>query len=224
MRGGGGRDYRASTPIVDGQTIFIAGRGIKALKLEKDGDKFTAREVWSNPDTSVQFNTPVLKDGMLYGLTQNNQLFCINAKDGKTSWTTAFPGSGSTNTTPRASLERLLSNPVAFGALAQADTPAPNPPDRPRRPDGPGGPGGPGGRRGGGMGGGQGYGSLVDAGSVLLALTPSAQLIVFEPSDKELKQVASYKVASGQTHAYPVASGNRIIIKDKDSLTLWTVE
>jgi hypothetical protein len=64
----------------------------------------------------------------------------------------------------------------------------------------------------------------VDAGSVLLALTPSAQLIIFEPSDKELKQLASYKVAAGQTHAYPVASGNRIFIKDKDSVTLWTVD
>jgi hypothetical protein len=31
-------------------------------------------------------------------------------------------------------------------------------------------------------------------------------------------------VASGQTHAYPIASGNRIFIKDKDSVTLWTVE
>ena len=74
------------------------------------------------------------------------------------------------------------------------------------------------------MGGGQGYGSLVDAGPVLLGLTPSAQLIVFEPSDKELKQVASYKVSPSQTHAYPVASGNRIFIKDKDSVILWTVE
>jgi outer membrane protein assembly factor BamB len=64
----------------------------------------------------------------------------------------------------------------------------------------------------------------VDAGSVLLALTPAAQLVVFEPSDKEFKQVASYKVSDTQTHAYPVASGNRIFIKDKQTLTLWTVE
>ena len=73
------------------------------------------------------------------------------------------------------------------------------------------------------MGGG-GFGSIVDAGAVLLALTPSAQLIVFEPSDKEFKQVATYKVAAGQTHAYPVASGNRIFIKDQDAVTLWTID
>ena len=73
------------------------------------------------------------------------------------------------------------------------------------------------------MGGGGGYGTIVDAGSVVFALTPGGQLIAFEPSDKEFKQLASYKVGP-QTHAYPVVSGNRIFIKDKDSLTLWTVE
>ena len=72
--------------------------------------------------------------------------------------------------------------------------------------------------------GGSGFGSIVDAGPVLLALTPSAQLIFFAPNEKELKQLASYKVAAGQTHAYPVASGNRIFIKDKDTVTLWTIE
>ena len=75
---------------------------------------------------------------------------------------------------------------------------------------------------GGGMGGG-GYGSIVDVGSVLAALTPSAQLVFFQPG-KEFKQLASYKVAEGGTHAYPVLSGNRVFIKDRDAVTLWTIE
>ena len=74
------------------------------------------------------------------------------------------------------------------------------------------------------MGGGGGYGSIVDAGPVLLGLTPGAQLIVFEPGGKEFKQLASYKVSESQTHAHPIASGNRIFIKDTDSVTLWTLE
>jgi len=75
------------------------------------------------------------------------------------------------------------------------------------------------------MGGsGAGYGSIVDAGSVLIALTPSSQLVVFEPSDKGYKQLASYKVADSPTHAYPLLSGNRLFIKDKDSVTLWIIE
>ena len=218
--GGGGRDYKASTPIVDGQTIIIAGRGVKAVKLEKDGDKFVAKELWNTPDKTLSFNTPVLKDGKIYGLAGNNELFCVDAKDGKVAWSAPWPAAA------RAALEFPELAP-AFAGLQQ------DPP--PRRQGGqggqgqggqPGGPGGGGRRGGGGMGGGGGggYGSIVDAGSVLLALTPSAQLIVLEPSDKEFKQLASYKVATGQTHAYPVASGNRIFIKDKDALTLWTVE
>jgi outer membrane protein assembly factor BamB len=216
-RGGGGRDYKAATPIVDGQTIIAAGRGVKAVKLEKNGDKITGKELWNNPERSVQFNTPVLKNDLLYALAPNNELYCLSAKDGKPAWSVPFPGSAA-----RAALERAVLAPAFAGFPQQAEPP-------PRRQDGaPGGPGG--GRRGGGGGmggggmGGSGFGSIVDAGSVLLALTPGAQLIVFEPSDKEFKQVASYKVAGSQTHAYPVASGNRLFIKDRDSVTLWTVE
>jgi outer membrane protein assembly factor BamB len=226
-RGGGGRDYKAATPIVDGQTVILAGRGVKALKFEKQGDKITATETWNNPEKSVQFNTPVLKNGFLYGLAPNNDLFCLNAKDGKVAWTAPLPGQPAP--APRAILDLPLYAESLIG-LAQAE---PARPERPERPGGPGpgqnppgGPGGPGGGRRGGMGGGggTGYGSIVDAGSVLLTLTPSGQLTVVEPSDKEFKQLATYKVAAGQAHAYPVASGNRIFIKDRDSVTLWTVD
>ena len=69
-----------------------------------------------------------------------------------------------------------------------------------------------------------GYGSIVDAGSVLLALTPHSQLIVFQPSNTEFKQIASYKVADSATYTYPIVAGNRIYIKDQDSVILWTIE
>jgi outer membrane protein assembly factor BamB len=77
------------------------------------------------------------------------------------------------------------------------------------------------GRKGGGGGG---YGSIVAAGDVLLSLTPQGQLVVFQPSDKGFKPLASYKVADGNSYAYPIVSGNRIFVQDKDSLTLWTIE
>jgi hypothetical protein len=57
----------------------------------------------------------------------------------------------------------------------------------------------------------------------LLALNPGGQLIVFEPNDKSFKQLASYKVAEADTFGYPVASGNRLFIKDRDKVTLWEV-
>jgi outer membrane protein assembly factor BamB len=70
---------------------------------------------------------------------------------------------------------------------------------------------------------GRGYGNIVDAGSVLMSLTPGGKLLVFEPTDKEYKELASYTVGAA-TYAYPIVTGNRIYIKDKDSLILWTVE
>jgi hypothetical protein len=76
-------------------------------------------------------------------------------------------------------------------------------------------------RGGGGRGG---FGSIVDAGTVLLALTPSSELIVFTPDATHFTQLAKIKVADSPTYAYPVASGNRIFIKDKDSVILWTVD
>jgi hypothetical protein len=75
----------------------------------------------------------------------------------------------------------------------------------------------------GGMGGG-GYGSVVDAGSVLFALSPTGELVVFEPSDKEFKKVAGYKVADGGTYAYPVIGDKNIYIKDKNNVTKWAIE
>lgn len=85
--------YNAATPIVEGQTLIYsgAGRGVKAVKIEKASDGYAAKELWSNPEKSVQFNTPVLKNGLLYGMTQRYELFCINAQNGQTAWATELP-------------------------------------------------------------------------------------------------------------------------------------
>src|SRR5262249_36560470 len=158
-------------------------------------DGFVAKDVWSNSEKSVGFNTPVLKNGLLYGLTQANELFCLSAKDGQTAWTAqVVPAGGG----------RGPGGPSGAG--------------------GPGGQGGRGGRGGRGMGGGGAFGSIVDAGSVLLALTPASELIVFQPSDKEYTELARLKVAATPTYAHPVVAGNRIFIKDQDSVTLWTID
>jgi outer membrane protein assembly factor BamB len=161
---GMGRGYNASTPIVDGQSVVFSGsnRGTRAVKVEKSGDKFEAKETWNNKDNSVIYNTPVVHKGLVFGLTASNNLFCITS-DGKTAWSNSIKGK-------------------------------------------------------------QGYGSIVDAGTVLFSLTPSGQLVVYEPSDKEFKELASYKVADTETYAYPVISGNKVYIKDKDSLMLYTIE
>jgi outer membrane protein assembly factor BamB len=217
-----GRGYNASTPIVDGQTLIYcgSGRGTKAVKIEKEGDGFVAKELWSSPEKSVQFNTPVLKDGLLYGLTAANELFCLNAKDGKLAWSASV-----TKPDPAQPPAAAPAGAAPAGGGQAPPDAAGQPPQRPEAPGEPGSrrPGGPGGG-GRGRGGGGGFGSIVDAGPVLFALTPNSELIAFQPGDKAYTEVARLKVAESPTHAHPVISGNRLFIKDKDSVTLWTIE
>lgn len=163
--GSGMGGMNTATPIMDGQTLIYSGsgRGTRAAKFEKQGDTLAASELWSNSDNSIQYNSPVLKDGLIFGLSARDVLYCVNEKDGKTAWSSPFAGK-------------------------------------------------------------RGFGSIVEAGPVLFVLTPVGNLVAFEPSDKEFKQLASYKVADGNTGAHPVIAGNQVLVKDKDSLTLWTIE
>lgn len=174
-----GRGYNAATPIVDGQTLIYCGesRGATAVKFEKTGDALSATELWKCPDGSVQFNSPVLKDGLLYGLSGRSEFFCITAKDGKLAWTA----------------------PLTPAPAAEEGS----------------------GQRRGGMGRTAGYGSIVDGGAVLLALTPSSELVVFKPGEKAFTEVARVKVAATPTYAHLVAAGNRLIVKDQDSVALF---
>jgi len=81
--------YNAATPIVEGDTVIFTGRGrgTKAVKVEKEGDQFATSEIWSNPQLAPQFNSPVLKEGLLFGLNDQGSFYCIDAKTGKTAWT-----------------------------------------------------------------------------------------------------------------------------------------
>ena len=59
---------------------------MKAIKVEKSGNEYTTKELWSNPQVGAKWNTPVLKDGFLYGFTDQKRIYCINASNGQTAW------------------------------------------------------------------------------------------------------------------------------------------
>jgi outer membrane protein assembly factor BamB len=164
----GRMQYNSITPIVDGQTVIYAreGTGTLAVKIEKKDDGFAAKEVWQKKDAPGKFNTPVLKDGLLFGLSSpsrgSGNFFCMNAETGEVLWT---------DTTKRGEC-----------------------------------------------------GVVLDAGSVLLGLTSDSQLVAFEPSKKEYVELAKFKVADTPTWAYPIIAGNRVFVKDRDAVTLWTIE
>ena len=66
--------------------------------------------------------------------------------------------------------------------------------------------------------------AILDAGSVLLALTLNGELAVFKPSTTEYVELARIKVADAETWAHPVVAGNRIFVKDSETVSLWTIE
>jgi outer membrane protein assembly factor BamB len=84
-----GRSYNSVTPIVDGPMVIYSGaeRGTCAVKIEKQEAGFAAKELWKNPEVSARYNTPVLHDGWLYGISDKGSPFCLNAQTGQTAWT-----------------------------------------------------------------------------------------------------------------------------------------
>jgi outer membrane protein assembly factor BamB len=83
------RFYNSSTPIVFNEHVFIAGQGsgARSLKITREGDNYQVTEEWKNPEISLAFNTPVLKDGFLYGNEARfGYLFCLNAATGAKCW------------------------------------------------------------------------------------------------------------------------------------------
>jgi outer membrane protein assembly factor BamB len=66
--------------------------------------------------------------------------------------------------------------------------------------------------------------AILCVGDVLLALTTDSQLIVFRASEARFEPLARYTVADTPTWAYPAIVGNTVLIKDRSSLALWTVD
>jgi len=82
------RFYNCTSPYINGDIIYYTGQGsgTKAIQVMKQGDKYVTKELWSNPEIGAKWNTPVLKDGFLYGFTDQRRIYCIDASTGKTAW------------------------------------------------------------------------------------------------------------------------------------------
>jgi outer membrane protein assembly factor BamB len=77
--------YQTGTPVIDGDVVICAGT---AFTIEKKGDGLTATQLWKG-QAPHQYNTPVLKEGLLYGLFgmgDTSRLYCQDAKTGKVLW------------------------------------------------------------------------------------------------------------------------------------------
>jgi outer membrane protein assembly factor BamB len=161
---GQGRTEAAATPVIDQQKIYYTGNlnGVNAIEIKKQGGSFVVNKLWTNPDFCTKYNTPVLKDGFLYGFSNQGRLFCINAGNGQTAWSD-----------DKAHKE---------------------------------------------------FGSIIDAGSVLVALSSISNMVVLKPDGKAYSQVALIKVSDNAVYAHPILSGNRIYIKDNESLIAYSIQ
>ncbi len=65
--------------------------------------------------------------------------------------------------------------------------------------------------------------AVVKAGNLLFLLNDDAELIVARSSRAEFEPLRRYAVSDSATWAQPAISGNRIVVKDVSSLTLWTL-
>lgn len=96
------RTSTAADPIVWKDIVYCsAGYGVGggAAKISKNGDTFSARELWRHVDGTVNhWTTPVCKDGYLYGIFGFKEfgrapLNCVDISTGKEIW--SHPGFGS---------------------------------------------------------------------------------------------------------------------------------
>ena len=66
--------------------------------------------------------------------------------------------------------------------------------------------------------------AILNVGTTILSLEDDAEMVVVPHSRTGFEPVRRYEVADSSTWTLPTLSGNRMFVKDVDSLTLWTVD
>jgi hypothetical protein len=154
----------ATMPVLNNDTIIVNSpdRVIAFRPRLRDG-AWIVETMWETKDVSTYLSTPVVVDGVLYGLStkQRGQFYAVDAKTGQVLW---------------------------LGTPREADNTA-----------------------------------LVKAGRLLFLLNDDAVLIVARSNRKAFDPIARYMVADSATWAQPAISGDRLFIKDVNTLALWTV-
>lgn len=156
------RFYNCVSPYIDGQTIYYTGQGtgMKAIKVEKSGNEFVTKELWTNPAVGAKWNTPILKDGFLYGFSDQKRIYCINAATGQTAW-----------------IDNAVNSDFA---------------------------------------------TIVDCGTVIIGLPSTANLLVMKSDPSAYSELAKYKVSETAIYSFPVVAGNKIYIKDAETLMMYS--
>jgi outer membrane protein assembly factor BamB len=80
----------ASCPVVFGNKVFVSASYRTGGALVAIGPDFSHRTLWTTQEFGLHFNTPVYKDGYLYGFDGRNEpdasLACVDAATGRVVW------------------------------------------------------------------------------------------------------------------------------------------
>lgn len=84
-------DQNVVTPLsLGGGIVVFSGleQGTHAMRIVHEDGQWRPDTVWHNRGLSMYMNSPVVGDGLLFGLTntQRGRLFCLDAKTGETLW------------------------------------------------------------------------------------------------------------------------------------------
>lgn len=80
-------DVNATTPIISGDEVLVSSsykKGSALLRLKDNRPTV----VWQNKTMQSHFNTPILRNGRIYGSTSTGRMVCLDWKTGKTLWQT----------------------------------------------------------------------------------------------------------------------------------------
>jgi len=79
--------------LVNGDTVIVSGleKPVTALRIVNSGGRWTTENVWENPGVSLYMTNAVVAGDALFGMSHRNsgQFFWLDAKSGKTLWTSA---------------------------------------------------------------------------------------------------------------------------------------
>src|SRR5262245_39937383 len=153
------------TPVVyNGNTVIVSGNGgpTTALAVARRNNQWVTETLWENADIPLRMSDALLVGDVLFGMANRNagQYFAVDAKSGKTLWTSEGRQAG--------------------------------------------------------------HAAIAHSGDLLFSLEDDGELVVARNNPTAFEPLHRYKVAEQATWAPAAYSGNRIFVKDLNTLSLWT--
>ncbi len=80
-------DINSSQPVVvdEDRLMITSGAGAALVQIARDGDKWSASEVWKNRKLKASYSSPIAYQGYVFGLDENI-LTCLDLANGKPRW------------------------------------------------------------------------------------------------------------------------------------------